>query len=108
MRSEFGYAWGKLYLATLTMATSASPLPQRVTEAFRAHLGSLNGQNLPVLAYQRLKVVRTKLSGIPDGVDDDETLNIAPLTQQDAALIAEEIFSLYDEIAQTNARSCAG
>ena len=50
MRTEFGYAWGKLYLAMLAMATSTAPLPQRVAEAFRTHLASLGRQNLPAFA----------------------------------------------------------
>ena len=105
MRTEFGYAWGKLYLAMLAMATSTAPLPQRVTEAFRTHLGSLNNQNLPTSLHERLKEVRRKLAGLPEEMDDDATVNFAPLTEADAAVIAEEIFSLYDEIARTDARS---
>ena len=103
MRAEFGYAWGKLYLAILAMATSDAPLPQRVAEAFRAHLGTLSSQNLPHFAYERLKVVRRQLAGQLQDVDDDMTINIAPMTAKQAIAITEEIFSLYDEIARTDA-----
>jgi hypothetical protein len=104
MRTEFGYAWGKLYLAMLAMATSTAPLPQRVAEAFRAHLASLGSQNLPALAHERLLAIRAKLSTIPSDADDDITIDPAALADRDAAAIAEEIFSLYDEIARSDAR----
>lgn len=105
MRTQFGYAWGKLYQATLEMATSPSPLPQRVTTVFRQHLGSLNSQNLPPDIYERMKVIRSRLAGISEDLDEDVTVSFAPITAREAALIAEEIFSLYDEIARTDARS---
>jgi hypothetical protein len=104
MRTEFGYAWGKLYLAMLAMATSTAPLPQRVAEAFRTHLASLGSQNLPAFAHERLLAMRAKFSTSPLDADDDITLNPAALTDRDAAAIAEEIFSLYDEIARSDAR----
>ena len=107
MRTEFGFAWGKLYLAMLAMATSAAPLPQRVAEAFQMHLASLGRQNLPAVAYERLAAMRAKLSASPLDADDDLTLDPAALTARDAAAIAEEIFSLYDEIARSDARDRA-
>jgi hypothetical protein len=104
MRTEFGYAWGKLYLAMLAMATSTAPLPQRVAEAFRAHLASLGRQNLPDFALERLTAMRAKFSTGPLDADDDVTIDPARLSDKDAAAIAEEIFSLYDEIARSDAR----
>jgi hypothetical protein len=101
MRTEFGYAWGKLYLAVLGIATSTAPLPERVVNAFRTHLRSLNSHNLPPLGYELLKAVRARLVYPSDEADDD-TLDISYLTPQDAAVVAEEIFSLYDEIARTD------
>lgn len=107
MRSEFGHAWGKLYLAMLAMATSSAPLPQRVAEAFRIHLASLGRQNLPSFAYERLMAIRAKLSSSPLDADDDLTLDTSALTPAAAAAIAEDIFSLYDEIARSDARDRA-
>jgi len=104
MRTEFGYAWGKLYLAMLAMATSTAPLPQRVAEAFRTHLASLGRQNLPAFALERLTAMRAKLSATPADADDDLTIDPTALSVKEAAAIAEEIFSLYDEIARTDAR----
>jgi hypothetical protein len=48
--------------------------------------------------------MRAKFSTSPLDADDDVTLNPAALTDRDAAAIAEEIFSLYDEIARSDAR----
>jgi hypothetical protein len=107
MRTEFGYAWGKLYLAMLAMATSTAPLPQRVAEAFRLHLASLGRQNLPAFAHDRLTAMRAKLSATPADADDNLTIDPAALTASEAAAIAEEIFSLYDEIARSDARDRA-
>ncbi|HZQ39991.1 MAG TPA: hypothetical protein VFA87_04330 [Rhizomicrobium sp.] len=104
MRTEFGYAWGKLYLAMLAMATSTAPLPQRVAEAFRTHLASLGRQNLPDFALERLTAMRARLSATPSDADDDLTIDPAALSAKEAAAIAEEIFSLYDEIARSDAR----
>jgi hypothetical protein len=107
MRTEFGYAWGKLYLAMLAMATSSAPLPQRVTEAFRLHLSSLGRQNLPAFAHERLAAVRVKLLASPQDGDDDKTVDPSALSSKDAIAIAEEIFSLYDEVARSDARDRA-
>ena len=107
MRTEFGYAWGKLYLAMLAMATSTAPLPQRVAEAFRLHLSSLGRQNMPSSAYERLAAVRIKLLAMPQDADDDLTLDPGKLSPKEAAALAEEICSLYDEIARNDARDRA-
>lgn len=107
MRSEFGYAWGKLYLAMLSMATSTAPMPQRVVDAFRTHLSSLGRQNLPAFAHERLAAVRAKLMAVPHDSDDDLTLDPAAVSPKEAMAIAEEIFSLYDEIARSDARDRA-
>lgn len=103
MRAEFGFAWSKLYMAVMEMAASNAPLPERVTLAFRRHLGSLNSQNLPAEGYERLKFIRGKLSGFSGVSEEDATLDIAPLTVAQAVAVAEEIVSLYDEIAKEKA-----
>lgn len=106
MRTQFGHAWGKLYLAVLSMASSTAPLPERVAVAFRQHLGSLNGQNTPPHVFERLREIRARLAHVEE-VDDDVTIDVAPMTAQEAGLIAEELVSLYDEIAKTNARDAS-
>ena len=104
MRAEFAFAWSKLYMAVMELATSQAPLPDRVTQAFRRHLGSLNSQNLPAEGFDRLCFIRAKLSKLPDPVDEDVTLDIAPMTLAEAVAVAEEIVSLHDEIAKAKAR----
>lgn len=104
MRSEFGYAWGKLYLAIHSMAVGTAPLPQRVAGAFRAHLSSLGPQNLPPFAHERFKALRAVLAVSADEADEDHTFEFAPMTSQQAATIAEEVLSIYDEIARNDAR----
>lgn len=105
MRTEFGYAWSKLYLAMLAMATSTAPLPERVLQAFRTHLGSLDRDNLPPLGYERLKTLRARLGGLVDSADEDLPVSVATLTSRDAAALAEEIFSLYDELVRNEWRT---
>jgi hypothetical protein len=107
MRTEFGYAWGKLYLAMLCMATSTAPMPQRVVDAFRMHLSSLGRQNLPASMYERLAAVRAKLLVTPQDADDDLTFDPSAVSPKEAMAIAEEICSLYDEIARSDARDRA-
>lgn len=107
MRSEFGYAWGKLYLAVLCLATSTAPMPQRVVDAFRTHLSSLGRQNLPPSMSDRLATVRAKLLPTPQDGDDDLTFDAAAVSARDAVAIAEEICGLYDEIARSDARDRA-
>jgi len=107
MRAEFGFAWSKLYMAVMEMATSQAPLPDRVTQAFRRHLGALNSQNLPAEGFARLIFIRGKLSRLAEGCDEDVTLDIAPITVTEAIAIAEEIVSLYDEIAKAKALDVA-
>jgi hypothetical protein len=104
MRAEFGFAWSKLYMAVLEMAASPAPLPERVMLVFRRHLGALNSQNLPAEGYERLKFIRGKLSACSAASEEDVTLDFAPLTTAEAIAVAEEIVSLYDEIAKEKAR----
>ena len=109
MRSEFGYAWSKLYLAIVALATSTAPMPERVCSVFRAHLGSLNSQNLPPFGYERLRLVRSRLARMSEeDVGEDNTIDMAPLTAKEAILVAEEIVSLFDEIAKTDAQHRMG
>jgi hypothetical protein len=75
-----------------------------VAEAFRTHLASLGRQNLPDFALERLTAMRVRLSATPPDADDDLTIDPAGLSAKEAAAIAEEIFSLYDEIARSDAR----
>jgi hypothetical protein len=105
VRSEFGYAWSKLYLAIMAMATSTAPMPERVCSVFREHLSSLNSQNLPPFGYERLRLVRSRLARMSEeDVDEDKTIDMAPLSAKEAILVAEEIVSLFDEIAKTDAQ----
>jgi hypothetical protein len=109
MRGEFGYAWSKLYLAIVAMATSTAPMPERVCSVFRAHLASLNSQNLPPFGYERLRLVRSRLARMSEqDLGEDDTIDMAPLTAKEAVLVAEEIVSLFDEIAKTDARQRMG
>lgn len=109
MRSEFAFAWSKLYLAITALATSTEPMPERVCSVFREHLGSLNSQNLPPFGYERLRLVRSRLARMPqEDVDEDQTIDMAPLTAKEAILVAEEIVSLFDEIAKTDAKQRVG
>ena len=104
MRAEFAFAWSKLYMAVMELATSQAPLPDRVAQVFGKHLVSLNSQNLPAEGFERLSFIRARLSKLPDPVDEDATLDIAPMTLAEAAAVAEEIVSLYDEIAKAKAQ----
>lgn len=104
MRAEFAFAWSKLYMAVMELATSQAPLPDRVVQVFGRHLASLNSQNLPAEGFERLSFIRASLSKLPDPVDEDATLDFAPMTLAEAAAVAEEIVSLYDEIAKAKAR----
>lgn len=107
MRSEYGYAWGKLYLAIRAMALSTAPLPRRVADAFRNHLLSLGAHNLPPELQERFKVLRTTLAASPDDADEDHTFEFAVLSPEQAVAVADEIFSFYDEIARHTARAGA-
>ncbi len=91
-------------MAVMELATSQAPLPERVTQAFHRHLGSLNSQNFPAEGFARLNFIRGKLSKNPDPVEEDVTLDIAPMTTGEAAAVAEEIVSLYDEITKATAQ----
>jgi hypothetical protein len=107
MRSEYGYAWGKLYLAMRAMAISTAPLPRRVADAFRSHLLSLGPHNLPPAQHERFKLMRATLAASPDDADEDHTFEFAVLSPEQAVALADEIFSLYDEIARHTARAGA-
>lgn len=91
-------------MAVMELATSQAPLPDRVTQAFRRHLCSLSSQSLPAEGFERLNFIRGKLSKLPESVEEDVTLDIAPMTIGEATTVAEEIVSLYDEIAKATAR----
>ena len=89
----------------MAMATSTAPMPERICSVFREHLGSLNSQNLPPFGYERLRQLRSRLAGMSaEDLEEDRTIDMAPLTAKEAVLVAQEIVSLYDEIAKTNAK----
>jgi len=63
--------------------------------------------NLPASVHERLAAVRAKLLVTPQDADDDLTLDPSAVSPTEAMAIAEEIFSLYDEIARSDARDRA-
>ena len=106
MNSEFGFAWSKLYLGVLAMATSDAPMPKRVENAYRMHIKFLNSSNLSSSCFERLQHIKEKLARVPGTLqhdDEDSTLDVKTLNTRQAELIAEEIVSLFDEVAKIRA-----
>lgn len=104
MSRPYSFAWGKLYLATVDLSTGSEGLPARVRTAFR-HLGALNAQNLPPQGFERLKAIRAQFSRASIADEDDATVTLAPLSDRDAATVAEAIVSLFDEISMQRAEA---
>lgn len=99
MSRPYSFAWGKLYLATVDLSTGSEGLPARVQTAYR-HLGALNAQNLPASGFERLKAIRMKYARAGDSDDEDATITLTVLTDCDAAIVAEAIVSLFDEVSR--------
>ncbi|MBV9549426.1 MAG: hypothetical protein JO256_07115 [Alphaproteobacteria bacterium] len=100
MPGPFAFAWGKLYLATVELSTGSEVLPIRVRQAYR-HLGALNAQNLPAAGFERLKAIRRQFARSNSSADEeDATITLAALSDAEAALVAQEIVGLYDEVSR--------
>ena len=96
----YGFAWGKLYLATAELAATDGGLPDRVRAAYW-HLAPLNSTNVAPPTFERLKALRAEFARrISDSDEDDGTVTLAPLTTSKAAEIASEIISMFDEVAK--------
>jgi hypothetical protein len=95
----YSFAWGKLYLATVDLSAGSEGLPLRVQTAYR-HLGALNAQNLPSAGFERLKAIRKQYSRVSDCDEEDATITLAALSERDAAIVAEAIVSLFDEVSR--------
>jgi hypothetical protein len=95
----YSFAWGKLYLATVDLSTGSEGLPSRVQVAYR-HLGALNDQNLPPAGFERLKAIRRQYSKGNEADEEDATVTLEKLSPADAAIVAEAIVSLFDEVSR--------
>jgi len=96
----YGFAWGKLYLATAELAATDGGLPDRVRAAYW-HLAPLNSTNVAPPTFERLKALRAEFARrISESDEDDGTVTLAPLTTSKAAEIASEIISMFDEVAK--------
>lgn len=97
---SFGFAWGKLYLATAELAATEGALSERVRAAYW-HLAPLNSTNVAPATFLRLKAVREEFARSTSPCDEDDgTINLQALTPQQAAIIASEIVSMFDEVAK--------
>jgi hypothetical protein len=97
---SFGFAWGKLYLATAELAATEGALSDRVRAAYW-HLAPLNSTNVAPETFLRLKSVREEFARSTSPCDEDDgTVTLQALTAQQAAAIASEIVSMFDEVAK--------
>jgi hypothetical protein len=97
---NFGFAWSKFYLAVAELASTEGPLLDRVRAAYW-HLAPLNSTNTPPQTFLRLKAMREEFSRRVSVLDEDDgTITLRPLTPQQAAVIAGEIISMFDEVAK--------
>jgi hypothetical protein len=97
---SYGFAWSKLYLAIAELAATEGELPDRVRAAYW-HLGPLNSTNLAPGTFQRLKAVRAEFARSVCLCDEDDgTVTLQAVTSQQAAVIATEILSMFDEVAK--------
>jgi hypothetical protein len=95
-----GFAWSKFYLAVAELASTEGPLLDRARAAYW-HLAPLNSTNTPPQTFLRLKALREEFSRRVSVVDEDDgTITLRPLTPQQAAAIAGEIVSMFDEVAK--------
>src|SRR3954471_2829338 len=95
-----GFAWSKFYLAVAELASTEGPLLDRVRAAYW-HLAPLNSTNTTPQTFLRLKALREGFSRRVSVVDEDDgTITLRPLTPQQAAAIAGEIISMFDEVAK--------
>ena len=105
---NFGFAWSKLYLAVAELASTEGPLLDRVRAAYW-HLAPLNSTNTAPQTFLRLKMLREEFSRRVSVVDEDDgTITLRPLTPQQAAAIAGEIISMFDEVAKAAGAEALG
>ncbi len=95
-----GFAWSKLYLATAELATAEGALQDRVRAAYW-HLAPLNCTNVAPATFERLRALRAEYARRTCVFDEDDgTITLQPLTAANAADIAAEIISMFDQVAK--------
>lgn len=102
------YAWEKLYVAVLNMATGEDSVQSRLFDAFLS-FHTLKTEDFPEDLQERFNEIMNKLTEVKTPVGDEgivkATLN--KMSNMDARDLAEKIVSLYNEITSRNASESA-
>ena len=96
-----GYAWEKGFLAVQGMATSARTIQERVGDAYIYHLVHIREENVSPELFERIEAIGQRLTR-EKAIGDEGTVaaTVAKMSEADAIKIADEIVSIYDEIAR--------
>ena len=100
-------AWGKLHAATLELA-KASPIKQRLAQAFSKHLKYIDAAELPGSLRCEFHDIVRGLEAIP-GLPGETAVQatVRKMSAEDADLFAARIVVLFGEVARASATRTA-
>jgi predicted transcriptional regulator len=95
--ASMGYGWEKFFKAVDLLASSPSPLPERLRDAFIYNLIHVREENVPSEVWPRLCEIRKQLTRVsPKGNEGSVEATIKKMSIDEVHRIASEIFSLHD------------
>jgi hypothetical protein len=88
-------AWESFHFATLELVRS-TPIKQRLVCAYRRHLGSLTGDQIPVEIRESFEQVMRSLRGVqPMRGEDAVTASVRKMSNQEADDCAAQIVEIF-------------
>jgi hypothetical protein len=99
---NLGYSWQKFHQMVYGLVTSTTPMQQRLIECYRGSLVVLRDEDLPEDLLKDWKAISDALGDIAktDGAGGTFKDVVRMMGELEAIQLAENIVSLYDQIAQ--------
>jgi len=98
--ADLGYAWEKLYLSVITLATWSNTIQERLADAYLENLMGLDVELFPKELQGEFKEIMDKLNSF-NTEGEEYRLNInSKISEVDANELSKRIISLYDHITE--------
>lgn len=98
--TDLSYAWEKLYLSVITLATWSNTMQERLADAYLYNLMGLEVELFPKELRGEFKEIRDKLESLSTE-GEEYRLNInSKISEIDANELSKRIISLHDHITE--------
>lgn len=101
--TDIGYAWEKLYISVITLATWSNTIQERLADAYLYNLMGLQIETFPRELQGEFRDIQNALNSLSrEGEEYRHNIN-SKISEIDANELSQKIISLYDHVTRLNA-----